>query len=55
MTPLTKFVEVTDALQRARAAGDSLAVTVIPVVPRRERAVEADVLFFAELSLLAYR
>ena len=53
MTPLTKFVDVTDALQRG--AGDFLAVTVIPVVPKREHAVEEDVLFFSDLSLLAYR
>lgn len=55
MTPLTKLVEVTDALQRAREAGEKISVTVVPVQPGRERARQTDVLFFTGVRLLAYR
>jgi tyrosinase len=55
MTPLTKLVDITDALERAGQAGDSVAVTVIPVRPGRRRARQADVLSFTSLRLLAYR
>ncbi len=55
MTPLTKFVDVTDSLHLARRQAETLVVTVVPVVPKREAAVEDDVLFFSGLSLLAYR
>jgi hypothetical protein len=55
LTPQTKFVEVTAALKHARREGESVSVTVLPVVPGRERARQADVLFFTGLRLLAYR
>jgi hypothetical protein len=56
MTPLTKLVEITDALLRARE-GDhtTIDVTVVPVLPGKERARAEDVLFFTDVQLLAYR
>jgi hypothetical protein len=55
LTPQTKMVEVTDALKHPRCAGDTLTITVLPVVPDREQATQADVLFFTGLRLLSYR
>jgi tyrosinase len=55
MAPLTKLVEITDALKRARGAGDTIDVTVVPVQPSRRQARQADVLFFTGLRLLTYR
>jgi hypothetical protein len=55
MSPLTKLVEITDALKHARSSGNTVGVTVVPVRPGRERAREADVLFFTGLRLLSYR
>jgi len=55
MTPLTKLVEITDGLKRARGAGGAIDVTVVTVRPGREQARESDVLFFTGLRLLTYR
>jgi tyrosinase len=55
MTPLTKLVEITEALKHPRCTGETLAVSVVPVIPGRERARQADVLSFTGLRLLAYR
>jgi hypothetical protein len=54
LTPHTKLVEITEAL-KPRCQGESIAVTVLPVVPGVEQAQLADVLFFTSMSLLAYR
>ena len=55
MTPQTKMVEITEALQHPRCAGETVAVTVLPVLPGTEQAQLADVLFFTSMRLLAYR
>ncbi len=55
LTPQTKMVELTNALKDPRCAGDTLTITVLPVVAGRERARQADVLFFTGLRLLTYR
>jgi tyrosinase len=55
MTPLTKLVEITDALKHPRCSGEILEVTVVPVQPGRHEARQTDVLFFTDLRLLTYR
>jgi hypothetical protein len=55
LTPQTKMVEITEALKHPRCSGETLTVTVLPVVPGRRRARQADVLSFTGLRLLAYR
>lgn len=55
MTPLTKLVEVTEALKRVAKPGKPVDVTVVPVQPGRQQARQTDVLFFTDLRLLTYR
>jgi hypothetical protein len=51
LTPLTKVVDIGEALRRVHDAGDDLHVTLVPVVPGEER---ADVLFFSAVRLVTY-
>jgi tyrosinase len=55
MTPLTKFVEITDALQRAREAGNTIEVSVVPMRAGRLQARQVDALSFTALRLLTFR
>jgi hypothetical protein len=55
MTPLTKLVEITDALKHVAQPGKPVDVTVVPVQPGRRQARQTDVLFFTGLRLLTYR
>jgi hypothetical protein len=56
LTPHTKMVEITTALEHPRCAGErSISITVLPVLPGRREARLADVLFFTGLRLLTYR
>lgn len=55
LTPQTKFVEITAALQHPRCAGETVAITVLPMVAAVEAARQANVLFFSGLRLLTYR
>jgi hypothetical protein len=55
LTPQTKMVEITTALKHPRCSGETLGITVLPIVPGAERARQADVLFFTGLRLLTYR
>jgi hypothetical protein len=55
LTPQTKMVEITKALRHPRIEGPDIAITVLPILPGRNRARQADVLFFTELRLLTYR
>jgi hypothetical protein len=54
LTPQTKLVDVSVALQDAAKTGDHLSVTVLAVVPGVERPELKDVLYFSAMRLLAY-
>jgi hypothetical protein len=54
LTPLTKIVDISEALKRGHDAGDGLLVTVLPVVPGEERPELADVLFFSAMRLVTF-
>ena len=58
LTPQTKIVNVTDALQRICADGEAdhehLRVTVLPVLPGKDGAELGDVLFFSAMRLVAF-
>jgi hypothetical protein len=58
LTPQTKIVDVTDALKRVcadeRADHEHLQVTVLPVLPGRDRAELGDVLFFSAMRLVGF-
>ena len=53
LTPLTKVVDVSEALRRVHDAGRDLHVTVVPIVAG-EGAERADVLFFSAVRLVTY-
>ncbi|MGP0100627.1 MAG: hypothetical protein ACLPUT_03265 [Solirubrobacteraceae bacterium] len=55
LTPQTKMVEITEAFKHPRCSGETLTVTVLPVVAGADGAKQADVLFFTGLRLLTYR
>lgn len=57
LTPETKVVRATDALQRAAAdQGEDITVTVVPVITgRTEQTGTEDVLKFDNLSIVTYR
>jgi hypothetical protein len=57
LTPQTKLVDVSDALQRVREQEGDLRVTVLPIVPGAEDAEgpeTVDALFFSAMRLLPY-
>jgi hypothetical protein len=54
LTPQTKLVDVSAALERARAEGDMLTVTVLAVVPGQDAPRLADVLSFSAMRLVAF-
>jgi tyrosinase len=58
LTPQTKIVDVTDALQRVcadeGADHEHLQVTVLPVLPSKEGAKLGDVLFFSAMRLVTF-
>lgn len=54
LTPQTKVVDITEALQRTDRSGGSLHITVLPVVASAEKAQRADVLSFSAVRLVTY-
>jgi hypothetical protein len=58
LTPQTKTINVTDALKRVCADEDAdheyLRVTVLPIMPGKERAALSDVLFFSAMRLVTF-
>jgi len=54
LTPQTKVVDITDALQHADRSGGQLHLTVLPVVASVEEVQRADVLSFSAVRLVTY-
>ncbi|MET0305985.1 MAG: hypothetical protein ABW196_07125 [Solirubrobacterales bacterium] len=58
LTPQTKTINVTDALKRVcadeQADHEHLRVTVLPVMPGKDRAEPSDVLFFSAMRLVTF-
>jgi hypothetical protein len=54
LTPQTKTVDVGAALQRIYSDGDSVSVTVLPVVAGPEKTDLQDVLHFSAMRLVTY-
>jgi hypothetical protein len=54
LTPQTKTVDVSDALRRVHGDGDSILVTVLPVVAGPESTELQDVLEFSAMRLVTY-
>lgn len=54
LTPLTKMVDVTEALRRVAPDRAQLEVAVLPIVPGIEAAEVDDVLHFSAMRLVAY-
>jgi tyrosinase len=54
LTPQTKLVDVSEALQRARQHDKYLTVTVLPIVPGPDAPEQRDLLSFSSMRLLAY-
>lgn len=54
LTPQTKLVDVSDALQQARKDAEHLSVTVLAIVPGAEGPELKDALFFSAMRLLTY-
>lgn len=53
--PQTKMVDITEAIRHPRCAGETITITVLPILPGPERPRQMDVLFFSGLRLLFYR
>lgn len=58
LTPQTKTINVTDALKQVcadeGADHEHLRVTVLPIMPGKERAALSDVLFFSAMRLVTF-
>lgn len=54
LTPLTKTVDIGEALSRVHAEGDSILVTVLAIVAGPEETELQDVLQFSAMRLVTY-
>lgn len=54
LTPLTKMVDVTEALRKVAPESEHLSVSVLATVPGPEKPELRDLLFFSAMRLVAY-
>lgn len=54
LTPQTKMVDITAALESAVAESERLTVTVLAIVPGPEKPELSDLLFFSAMRFVAY-